>query len=102
MVCTSSDLTRDIRLVRERRRRAGIPDEDKRPFNIAYNAAALARRERDDERRKREAAEAAAASPPESDWRQLGRTLGIPQDRPPIPYGEAEGRFYKGRWLNSL
>ncbi|KAG9036500.1 hypothetical protein FRB95_008798 [Tulasnella sp. JGI-2019a] len=42
------------RELRDRRRRAGIPDEDDRPFDIAYAAAAMARRRETDERQKAE------------------------------------------------
>lgn len=38
-------------LCRENRRRYGIPDDDDRPFHIAYNAAAAARRQRELEKR---------------------------------------------------
>ncbi|KAG8863763.1 hypothetical protein FRB96_007600 [Tulasnella sp. 330] len=42
------------REVRDRRRRAGIPDDDDRPFDVAYSAAALARRRETEERQKAE------------------------------------------------
>ncbi|KAG9019467.1 hypothetical protein FRB90_001941 [Tulasnella sp. 427] len=64
---------------RERRRRAGIPDEDTRPFSIAYAESALRRRERDLERQRKEQ-EQAQASQQNSDWSRLGRTISHGQD----------------------
>ncbi|KAG8982186.1 hypothetical protein FRC05_000328 [Tulasnella sp. 425] len=66
--------------VLERRRRAGIPDEDTRPFEIAYAEAALRRREQDEERRRKEKEQVEASQQQDSDWSRLGRTMTHPQD----------------------
>ncbi|KAG8933663.1 hypothetical protein FRC01_007803 [Tulasnella sp. 417] len=66
--------------VLERRRRAGIPDEDTRPFEIAYAEAALRRREQDEERRRKELEQAEASQQQDSDWSRLGRTINHSQD----------------------
>ncbi|KAG8962005.1 hypothetical protein FRC00_010673 [Tulasnella sp. 408] len=66
--------------VLERRRRAGIPDEDTRPFEIAYAEAALRRREKDEERRRKELEQASTSQQQDSDWSRLGRTISHSQD----------------------
>jgi hypothetical protein len=45
-------------LISDSRRRHGIPDDDDRPFNVAYAAAALARREREREQHRKAKLEA--------------------------------------------
>ncbi|KIO24601.1 hypothetical protein M407DRAFT_212368 [Tulasnella calospora MUT 4182] len=66
--------------VLERRRRAGIPDEDTRPFEIAYAKAALRRREQDEERRRKQLEQTEASQQQDSDWSRLGRTISHSHD----------------------
>ncbi|KIO25175.1 hypothetical protein M407DRAFT_25500, partial [Tulasnella calospora MUT 4182] len=66
--------------VLERRRRAGIPDEDTRPFEIAYAEAALRRREQDEERRRKQLEQTEASQQQDSDWSRLGRTISHSHD----------------------
>ena len=62
--------------LRDRRRRAGIPDEDSRPFDVAHAAAALKRRQEAEEMMRAEKARVEALHQArDSEWAQLGRQM---------------------------
>ncbi|KAF8592715.1 hypothetical protein K439DRAFT_1656119 [Ramaria rubella] len=73
---------------RANRRRHGIPDEDDRPFNVAYAAAALARKER--ERKEKEKLKPRVQpAQPRLEWERHGEALRLRQ-RPLLTCGAGQ------------
>ncbi|KAG8889458.1 hypothetical protein FRB99_003980, partial [Tulasnella sp. 403] len=65
----------------ERRRRAGIPDDDKRPFNIAYVAATQKRRKKEEARILAERQRIESAEQKKLEKAQVGRAVNSRQTR---------------------
>jgi hypothetical protein len=61
------------------RRRHGIPDDDDRPFNVAYAAAALARRQREGQEKKKLDNVRQQSTQQESEWTRHGEAMGLRQ-----------------------